>query len=108
MRLILQRVTSARVEVAGATIGEIGNKDHQNVRWGKAGRMRHKRRRPHVRGTAMNPVAHPMGGGEGRSAGGRHPVSPWGVLAKGGKTRKKKKNSDRRILRHRKKGKHQR
>ena len=91
-----------------ATIGQLGNLEHNLIVIGKAGRNRWLGRRPKVRGSAMNPVAHPMGGGEGRRAGGRHPVSPWGVPAKGGKTRKKKKNSDRRILRHRKKGKHQR
>lgn len=85
-----------------ATIGQIGNTEHQNLRWGKAGRMRHKGRRPHVRGTAQNPVAHPLGGGEGRSGGGRHPCSPTGVLAKGGRTRSPKKVSNRRILRRRK------
>ena len=84
-----------------ATIGQLGNAEHQNVRWGKAGRNRHRGRRPHVRGSAMNPVAHPMGGGEGRRAGGRHPVSPTGVLAKGGKTRKKRKPSNKLILRRR-------
>ena len=66
-----------------ATIGRVSNPDHQNVRIGKAGRKRHMGRRPHVRGKAMNPVAHPMGGGEGRANGGRHPCSPTGVLAKG-------------------------
>ena len=91
-----------------ATIGQLGNLEHNLIVIGKAGRNRWLGRRPKVRGSAMNPVAHPMGGGEGRRAGGRHPVSPWGVPAKGGKTRKKRKNSDRRILRHRKKGKHQR
>lgn len=84
-----------------ATIGELGNADHQNLRWGKAGRMRHRGRRPHVRGTAMNPVAHPLGGGEGRSGGGRHPCSPTGKLAKGGRTRAPKKVSNPRILRRR-------
>ena len=85
-----------------ATIGQLGNADHQNVRWGKAGRTRHRGRRPHVRGTAQNPVAHPLGGGEGRSGGGRHPCSKTGVLAKGGRTRKTRKTSCRRILRRRK------
>lgn len=85
-----------------ATMGEVGNSDHQNVVIGKAGRNRWKGRRPHVRGTAMNPVAHPMGGGEGRSAGGRHPCSPTGKLAKGGKTRKAKKASSKAIVRRRK------
>jgi len=84
-----------------ATIGQIGNVEHMSVRWGKAGRKRHLGRRPHVRGSAMNPVAHPMGGGEGRRAGGRHPVSPTGKLAKGGKTRKKRKGSNKMILRRR-------
>ncbi len=85
-----------------ATIGQVGNVEHQNIRWGKAGRMRHKGRRPHVRGTAKNPVAHPLGGGEGRSGGGRHPCSPTGKLAKGGRTRARNKVSNRRILRRRK------
>ncbi|MCD6303719.1 MAG: 50S ribosomal protein L2 [Planctomycetes bacterium] len=84
-----------------ATIGRLGNVEHQGVRIGKAGRKRHMGRRPHVRGSAMNPVAHPMGGGEGRRAGGRHPVSPTGKLAKGGKTRKKRKASNKLILRRR-------
>lgn len=85
-----------------ATIGQIGNTEHQNLRWGKAGRTRHRGRRPRVRGTAMNPVAHPLGGGEGRSGGGRHPCSPTGVLAKGTRTRSPRKASNRRILRRRK------
>ena len=89
-----------------ATIGEVGNSDYQNVRWGKAGRRRHKGRRPHQRGTSMNPVAHPMGGGEGRTGGGRHPVSPWGRPTKGGKTRRGKAASNQFILRRRKPGKH--
>lgn len=84
-----------------ATIGQLGNLDHQNVKLGKAGRKRHMGRRPHVRGVAMNPVAHPMGGGEGRSGGGRHPCSPTGKLAKGGRTRKKKKTSNKLIIRRR-------
>lgn len=84
-----------------ATIGALGNVDHQNIRWGKAGRMRHKGRRPHNRGTSQNPVAHPLGGGEGRSHGGRQPVSPTGVLAKGGRTRNPRKPSNARILRRR-------
>ncbi len=91
-----------------ATIGQLGNIEHNLISLGKAGRSRWLGRRPKVRGSAMNPVAHPMGGGEGRRAGGRHPVSFSGVPAKDGKTRKKKKASDRRIIRHRKKGKHQR
>ena len=85
-----------------ATIGRLSNPDHQNVKLGKAGRKRHMGRRPHVRGKAMNPVAHPMGGGEGRSNGGRHPCSPTGVLAKGGKTRNPRNPSNKRIIRRRK------
>jgi large subunit ribosomal protein L2 len=85
-----------------ATIGRLSNPDFQNVRIGKAGRKRHMGRRPHVRGKAMNPVAHPMGGGEGRSNGGRHPCSPTGKLAKGGKTRNPRKISNNRIIRRRK------
>ena len=84
-----------------ATIGQLGNLDHQNISLGKAGRKRHMGRRPHVRGKAMNPHAHPLGGGEGRSNGGRHPCSPWGTLAKGGRTRNPRKVSNRRILRRR-------
>ena len=84
-----------------ATIGQLGNAEHAGVRMGKAGRKRHMGRRPRVRGSAMNPVDHPMGGGEGRRAGGRHPVSPTGKLAKGGKTRKKRKTSNKMILRRR-------
>jgi large subunit ribosomal protein L2 len=83
------------------TIGQLGNVEHSSVRLGKAGRSRHLGIRPRVRGSAMNPVAHPMGGGEGRRAGGRHPVSPWGQLAKGGKTRKRRKVSNKMILRRR-------
>ena len=82
--------------------------EHNLITYGKAGRMRRMGRRPKVRGSAMNPVAHPMGGGEGRRAGGRHPVSPWGVLAKGGKTRHKRKTTSRRIIRGRKRGRFQR
>jgi len=85
-----------------ATIGEIGNSEHTKVVLGKAGRKRWMGRRPHVRGTCMNPVAHPMGGGEGRNSGGRHPCSPTGKLAKGGKTRKRKKASSKAIIRRRK------
>jgi large subunit ribosomal protein L2 len=89
-----------------ATIGVIGNADHMNVSIGKAGRKRHMGRKPHNRGTSMNPVSHPMGGGEGRTAGGRHPCSPTGVLAKGGKTRKKRKPSNSAIVRRRRPGPH--
>ena len=74
---------------AGRTIGMVGNSDHMNIRLGKAGRKRWLGRRPHTRGVAMNPVDHPMGGGEGRTSGGRHPCSPTGKLAKGGKTRRR-------------------
>jgi large subunit ribosomal protein L2 len=76
-----------------ATIGQIGNVMHENISLGKAGRKRWLGRRPKVRGVAMNPVDHPMGGGEGRSSGGRHPCSPWGVPSKGFKTRSKRKSS---------------
>ncbi len=86
-----------------ATVGRVGNADHQNVKLGKAGRRRHLGRRPKVRGTAMNPVDHPMGGGEGRTAGGRHPCSPTAVLAKGGRTRRRNHPTDKFILRRRKK-----
>lgn len=85
-----------------ATVGQLGNVSHENVDLGKAGRQRWLGRRPKVRGVAMNPVDHPMGGGEGRSSGGRHPCSPWGVPAKGYKTRKNK-SSDRLIVKKRSK-----
>lgn len=75
-----------------ATIGQVGNIDHKNVCWGKAGASRWRGWRPHVRGVAMNPVDHPMGGGEGRSSGGRHPCTPWGKPTKGYKTRSKRKS----------------
>jgi large subunit ribosomal protein L2 len=90
-----------------ATVGQLGNLDWQNVSIGKAGRNRHRGIRPHTRAKAMNPIDHPLGGGEGRSNGGRHPVSKTGVLAKGGKTRKPRKHSEKLILRRRKFGKHQ-
>ena len=86
-----------------ATIGRLGNTDHQNVKLGKAGRKRHLGRRPHVRGTAMNPIDHPMGGGEGRTAGGRHPCGPTAVLSKGGRTRRRNHPTDKFIIRRRKK-----
>ena len=88
-----------------ATIGQVGNTDHMNVSSGKAGRTRWLGRRPHVRGMVMNPIDHPMGGGQGKSKGGggrHHPVSPWGQLAKGFKTRRKHKPSDRFIVQRRK------
>ncbi len=84
-----------------ATIGQVGNLEWENIVWGKAGRTRWRGRRPHVRGVAMNPVDHPLGGGEGRTHGGRHPCSPWGQLCKGLKTRGKKP-SDKFILKRRK------
>lgn len=83
-----------------ATVGELGNEQHENANWGKAGKTRWMGKRPRVRGVAMNPVDHPMGGGEGRSSGGRHPCSPWGVPTKGYRTRKKKP-SDNFIVRRR-------
>lgn len=85
-----------------ATLGQVGNVGHSNVSLGKAGRSRWLGRRPNVRGVAMNPIDHPMGGGEGKSSGGRHPTSPWGQLSKGLKTRKKKKKSDDMIVKRRK------
>lgn len=89
-----------------ATIGAISNADHMNISLGKAGRKRWMGRKPHNRGTSQNPVSHPMGGGEGRTAGGRHPCGPTGVLSKGGKTRKKRKPSNKAIIRRRRPGPH--
>jgi large subunit ribosomal protein L2 len=86
-----------------ATIGQVGNLDHENIVWGKAGKTRWMGRRPKVRGVAMNPIDHPLGGGEGKSSGGRHPVTPWGKPTKGYKTRKKNKPSDKMIVRRRQK-----
>jgi large subunit ribosomal protein L2 len=88
-----------------ATIGEVGNAEQSNINWGKAGRMRWKGKRPTVRGVVMNPVDHPHGGGEGKTSGGRHPVSPWGKPE--GRTRKRKA-SDSQIIRRRKSGKNKR
>jgi large subunit ribosomal protein L2 len=88
-----------------ATVGTIGNTDHQNVKIGKAGRKRHLGVRPQTRGTAMNPVDHPHGGGEGSTTPGRHPVTPWGVPTLGYRTRKKGKATDRYIVRGRRRGK---
>ncbi|HNX00713.1 MAG TPA: 50S ribosomal protein L2 [Candidatus Cloacimonadota bacterium] len=85
-----------------ATMGQVGNIEHNLIKIGKAGRNRWKGIRPTVRGVVMNPVDHPMGGGEGKTSGGRHPVSPWGKLAKGGKTRSKKKYSNKYIIKSRK------
>jgi large subunit ribosomal protein L2 len=93
----IRRIPSA----CRATIGKIGNADHMGIRLGKAGRRRWMGRRPHVRGTAMNPIDHPHGGGEGRTKGGRHPVSPTGKPAKGGATRKRSKPSNSAIVRRR-------
>ena len=84
-----------------ATVGQVGNIDHENVSLGKAGRSRWAGKRPHVRGVAMNPVDHPMGGGEGRSSGGRHPCTPWGIPTTGYRTRSSK-NSDKFIIHRRK------
>lgn len=86
-----------------ATVGEVGNAEQSNINWGKAGRMRWKGKRPHVRGVVMNPVDHPHGGGEGRTSGGRHPVSPWGKPE--GRTRRPNKASDKLIVRRRRTGK---
>ncbi|MFH1411901.1 MAG: 50S ribosomal protein L2 [Candidatus Omnitrophota bacterium] len=85
-----------------ASIGKVGNADHENLSLGKAGKSRHLGRRPLSRAVAKNPVDHPMGGGEGKSSGGRHPVTPWGKITKGLKTRKKKKTSSSRIIKRRK------
>jgi large subunit ribosomal protein L2 len=93
------------LDTCRATVGQVGNLDHENVKLGKAGRSRWLGRRPSVRGVAMNPIDHPMGGGEGRSSGGRHPCSPWGLPAKGYRTRKKNKPSDAFIVRSRHKKK---
>src|SRR6476659_8017044 len=91
-----------------ATIGQVGNVDHENITGGKAGRSRWRGKRPTVRGSAMNPVDHPHGGGEGKSKGGRHPVTPWGVPTLGKRTRSKHKESDRLIVRGRRRGKDKR
>ena len=88
--------------VCYATIGQVGNLEHENISLGKAGRNRWLGKRPISRGVARNPVDHPMGGGEGKSSGGRHPCSPWGQLSKGKKTRKRSKTSNKFIVRKRK------
>jgi large subunit ribosomal protein L2 len=95
-------VRMIRVECM-ATYGVVGNAEQENISLGKAGRTRWLGKRPYVRGVAMNPVDHPMGGGEGKTSGGGHPVSPWGQKAKGLKTRKHKKSSNKYIIKHRKK-----
>jgi large subunit ribosomal protein L2 len=104
IRLPSGEMRMVRVECR-ATVGAIGNADHQNVKIGKAGRKRHLGVRPQTRGTAMNPVDHPHGGGEGSTTPGRHPVTPWGVPTLGYRTRKKNKPSDRYIVRGRRRGK---
>jgi len=91
-----------------ATVGQVGNTDHENQSIGKAGRNRWLGKRPGVRGSAMNPVDHPHGGGEGKSKGGRHPVTPWGVPTLGKRTRRKHKESDKLIVRGRRRGKDKR
>lgn len=99
------KLPSGEVRLIGinctATIGQVGNLNHANINLGKAGKNRWKGRRPKVRGVAMNPVDHPLGGGEGKTAGGRHPSSPSGLLSKGFRTRKKQKNTDRFIIKRR-------
>ena len=102
IKLPSSEIRRFRVECL-ATVGQVGNRDHQKIKMGKAGRKRWLGIRPTVRGVAMNPVDHPMGGGEGRTSGGGHPVSPWGQLAKGGKTRARSKPSNRFIVKRRKK-----
>ena len=99
LRLPSGEMRKVRIECL-ATIGQVGNLDHENIVIGKAGKMRWQGRRPHVRGVAMNPIDHPMGGGEGKTSGGRHPCSPWGQPSKGYRTRKKKP-SDGLIVRRR-------
>jgi large subunit ribosomal protein L2 len=91
------------LSICRATVGVVGNEDHSNINIGKAGRSRWLGKRPKVRGVVMNPVDHPHGGGEGRTSGGRHPVSPWGVPTKGHKTRAKNKATNKYIIRRRKK-----
>ncbi len=99
------KLPSGEVRLIGlncfATIGQVGNLNHSNIDLGKAGKSRLKGRRPKVRGVAMNPIDHPLGGGEGKTAGGRHPASPKGLLAKGYRTRKKKNYSDKYIVKRR-------
>ena len=104
LRLPSSEMRMVRAECR-ATVGTLSNAEHQNVTIGKAGRSRHKGKRPQSRGVAMNPVDHPHGGGEGRTSGGRHPVSPWGMPTLGYRTRKKGKPSDRYIVRGRRRGK---
>ncbi len=107
-KYVLLRMPSSEVRkvlaIGVASIGQVGNIQHENLTIGKAGRSRWLGRRPKVRGVAMNPVDHPLGGGEGRSSGGRHPVTPWGVPTKGYKTRDPKKPSSKLIVSRRKQG----
>ncbi len=100
LRLPSGEIRMVRLECM-ATVGQISNPQHEIISIGKAGRSRWLGKRPNVRGVAMNPVDHPMGGGEGKSSGGRHPCTPWGKPTKGAKTRKKNKNSDRYIVKKR-------
>jgi large subunit ribosomal protein L2 len=104
-RFCLLRLPSGEVRrvhgVCTATVGQVGNIDHENLSLGKAGASRWRGRRPTTRGVAMNPVDHPLGGGEGKSSGGRHPTTPWGKPTKGYKTRKKNKTSSKYIVRRR-------
>ena len=104
LRLPSSEVRMVRGECR-ATVGTLSNAEHQNIKVGKAGRNRHKGKRPQTRGVAMNPVDHPHGGGEGSTTPGRHPVTPWGVPTLGYPTRKKNKQSDRMIVRRRRRGK---
>jgi len=104
---VLLRLPSGEIRMVRkecyATVGQLSNVDHENISIGKAGRSRWLGKRPKVRGVAMNPIDHPLGGGEGKSSGGRHPVTPWGKPTKGYRTRKKKKHSDKYIVHRRKK-----
>ena len=105
--MITLRLPSSEMRIINencmATIGQVGNLDHSNEVLGKAGKSRWQGKRPKVRGVAMNPIDHPHGGGEGRSSGGRHPVTPWGMPTRGYKTRKVKKQSDKFIVKRRQK-----
>ncbi len=104
LRLPSSEMRRVRIECR-ATVGVVGNAEHQNVKGGKAGRTRWLGRRPKVRGVVMNPVDHPHGGGEGKTSGGRHPVTPWGKPTRGYRTRNTKKQSSKLIVRGRKRGK---
>jgi large subunit ribosomal protein L2 len=104
LRLPSSEMRRVRIECR-ATVGTVGNSEHQNVKGGKAGRTRWLGRRPKVRGVVMNPVDHPHGGGEGKTSGGRHPVTPWGKPTRGYRTRNTKKQSSKLIVRGRKRGK---